>query len=223
MSEAHSFRPGATQNHARQPADACGSPAGNVTVQPSARERHEVSFAITEVAQRVRTWRHQGLTVALCHGCFDPLHIGHVDHFREAASYADRLVVTVTADRFVAKGEGRPVFDQNARARMVDAIRFVDAVAINDWANAIATLECVRPNIFVKGIDYAGPNSSAAFAAEREAALRLGIEVCFTRSAKESATALLHRLAVISRSTPPSEEGTDRCGIPHLSSRLGAG
>jgi hypothetical protein len=67
-------------------------------------------------------------------------------------------------------------------------------VAINNGATATATLARIRPTMFVKGIDYAQASDSAGFAAERAAAMSLGIEVCFTRTAKESATALLDRM-----------------------------
>ena len=51
--------------------------------------------------------------IVLCHGVFDLLHIGHIKHFKEAKKNGEFLVVSITADKFVNKGSGRPIFNQN--------------------------------------------------------------------------------------------------------------
>ena len=55
--------------------------------------------------------KNEGKSIALCHGVFDLVHPGHVRHLNAASQQADILVVTVTADKFVNKGPGRPVYD----------------------------------------------------------------------------------------------------------------
>lgn len=94
-----------------------------------------------------------GIGGVLCHGTFDLLHIGHVRYFKEARKYG-ALTVTLTADRFVKKGPGRPVFPQEMRAEMIAAIRFVDQVAIVPEPSAIMAIRTVRPAIYVKGSEY---------------------------------------------------------------------
>src|SRR5262249_41140324 len=64
--------------------------------------------AIVELAAITQRLRHAGKTVVQAHGTFDLLHLGHVRHLEAACKLGDVLIVTVTADRFVNKGPGRP-------------------------------------------------------------------------------------------------------------------
>ncbi len=64
-----------------------------------------------------------GKIVVQAHGTFDLLHLGHVRHLEAARKLGDVLVVTVTADRFVNKGPGRPVFNAELRAEMLATLR----------------------------------------------------------------------------------------------------
>ena len=66
----------------------------------------------------------------------------------------DVLVVTVTPDRFVDKGPGRPVFDQGLRAESIAALESVDYVAVNCWPTAEETLRLLLPNYYVKGQEF---------------------------------------------------------------------
>ena len=83
-------------------------------------------------------------TIGLCHGVFDLLHIGHIKYFQEAKSLCDILVVTLTQDKFVNKGPGRPAFNENLRAEAIAALECVDYVAINQWPTAIDTLKIIK-------------------------------------------------------------------------------
>jgi cytidyltransferase-like protein len=60
----------------------------------------------------VRDVQKANKVVVFCHGCFDILHYGHVRHLEAARDMGDVLVVTVTPDRFINKGPGRPVFGE---------------------------------------------------------------------------------------------------------------
>ncbi len=88
----------------------------------------------------------------LCSGCFDPLHIGHVWHFKAARALGDELIVAVTADAYVNKGPGRPVFNVHDRADMVRELRCVDRVIVVE--SGPAAVAAVKPDIFCKGIEY---------------------------------------------------------------------
>ena len=80
-------------------------------------------LSLEDLASTVRDLQQANRIVAMCHGCFDILHVGHVRHFEAARAMADVLVVTVTADRFVNKGPNRPVFPEGQRAELVAALR----------------------------------------------------------------------------------------------------
>ena len=106
---------------------------------------------LTSLLEEIRT---NGDTVVLCHGVFDLLHIGHIRHFEEARRFGDRLVVTITPDRYVNKGPTRPIFTDVIRAEAIAALDSVDYVAINNWPTAVELINLLKPNYYVKGSDY---------------------------------------------------------------------
>jgi cytidyltransferase-like protein len=85
--------------------------------------------------------------IILCHGVFDLLHIGHLRYFNSAKKKADFLVVTVTCDRYVNKGNGRPVFNHFLRAEMIAALEVVDAVYISNFPTSINVINLISKNI----------------------------------------------------------------------------
>lgn len=106
------------------------------------------------VAARLRAL---GKRVAFTNGCFDVLHAGHVALLRAAREAADALVVGVNDDAGVRrlKGPGRPVHPLADRAEVLAAIRWVDHVAVFAEETPLALVEAVRPDVMVKGGDYA--------------------------------------------------------------------
>lgn len=128
----------------------------------------------------------------LAHGCFDLLHIGHIRHLQEAKLMhwpLSPLIVTITADRFIAKGDGRPAFDQNTRAEWLDALRVVDFVAIVDEPTAVTAINIIKPNVFVKGQEY----QTRILKAEVDAVMKHGGIIVHTRERPSgvSSTAIL--------------------------------
>ena len=121
----------------------------------------------------------------LATGCFDPLHIGHVWHLRAAKALGDELIVAVTADAYVNKGPGRPVFSVHDRADMVRELRCVDRVIVVE--SGPGAVYAVRPDIFVKGKEY----DRYPRIPEEELVERLGGRVVYLGTHKLSSTALL--------------------------------
>ena len=105
----------------------------------------------------VESWRLQNLRVVFTNGCFDLLHVGHLTLLREAASLGDILVLAINGDESIRrlKGDGRPLMPQDERATLLAALDCVDAVTIFDEDTPLETLERVRPDVLVKGQDYA--------------------------------------------------------------------
>src|ERR1041385_3729880 len=110
--------------------------------------------SLQELSGIIASLKKQRKKIAQCHGCFDLLHIGHVKHFESTKKIADVLVVTVTPDRFVNKGPGRPAFPENLRLESIAALEVVDYVALNEWPTAIETINLLKPDFYVKGPDY---------------------------------------------------------------------
>jgi len=101
--------------------------------------------------------RARGQRLVLTNGVFDLLHLGHVDYLEKARALGEALIVGVNADASVPqlKGQNRPLIPAHERAAMLAALRCVDAVVVFDEPTAIPLLQTLRPNIYVKGGDYA--------------------------------------------------------------------
>ena len=150
---------------------------------------------IDEIAAIVAQLRDDGKTVVQAHGTFDLLHLGHVRHLEAARALGDVLIVTITADRFVNKGPGRPVFGETLRAEMLANLQHVDWVAINDSPDAVSTLELIGPSIYVKGQDYQDPQGDVTgkILLERAAVESRGGAIHFTEEITFSSTELINR------------------------------
>ena len=98
--------------------------------------------------------RKQNKKIVLCHGVFDLLHIGHIKHFEEAKTFGEVLVVSITPDKFVNKGPGRPAFTTSLRLESIAALESVDYVFANKWPTAEDTIKIIEPDIYSKGPDY---------------------------------------------------------------------
>jgi D-beta-D-heptose 7-phosphate kinase / D-beta-D-heptose 1-phosphate adenosyltransferase len=100
--------------------------------------------------------RGGGGCIVATSGCFELLHAGHVESLRAARALGDCLVVCLNSDRSVRrlKGDGRPLQGQDDRAQVLLALACVDAVVVFDEDTPVASLERLRPDVFVKGGDY---------------------------------------------------------------------
>lgn len=130
------------------------------------------------------------MKLVLCHGCFDILHIGHFRHLKEARGFGDRLVVSITAARFVAKGSGHPALDDEERAFQLRALRYVDEVHVVEGPTGAPAILKYQPAVFVKGCDYAEKGISPA---EVEACRAVGARIRYTRSKKRSVAELIQK------------------------------
>ncbi len=150
---------------------------------------------VEEIADIAKARRARGESVVLAHGCFDLMHMGHVRHLEAARREGDALVVTVTTDRYVNKGPGRPVFPELFRAEMIAALECVDHVAISRWPTAEGVLRLVKPDVYVKGSDYrdARDDLTGMIAREREIVEAGGGRIAFTDDITFSSSALINR------------------------------
>ena len=129
--------------------------------------------------------------VVLCHGTFDLLHPGHLDYLLEARELGATLICGVTADRWVSKGSGKPVFSEEDRAYQLRSLGFVDGVVVVDDASAIPLIQQLQPDFYAKGPDYAvGIDEQGNLELERKAVELAGGEVVFTSGRKLSSRGL---------------------------------
>ncbi|MBY0514896.1 MAG: adenylyltransferase/cytidyltransferase family protein [Gemmataceae bacterium] len=147
--------------------------------------------ALVPILDRHRT---EGKRIVHCHGVFDLLHIGHVRHFEQARKLGDVLVVTLTPDRFVNKGIGRPAFTETLRAEFLAALGCVDYVAINRWPTAVDTIHLLRPHVFAKGSEFKTLQDTIGHVSkEGEAVRSIGGEIAFTEDIVYSSSALINQ------------------------------
>jgi rfaE bifunctional protein nucleotidyltransferase chain/domain len=106
--------------------------------------------------REVERLRGEGKKVAFTNGCFDILHVGHVQYLREARKAGDILILGLNSDASVRaiKGEKRPLVPQGERAEVVASLTAVDYVALFDEPTPLALIEYLRPDLLVKGGDW---------------------------------------------------------------------
>lgn len=118
----------------------------------------------TKIHQRerllVQLERHRGAgrKIVFTNGCFDLLHVGHVDLLRFCKTCGDIVVVGLNSDASVRenKGPSRPVLNEQERASLLEAIEYVDYIVIFDEKDPSKLIEQIRPDVLVKGQDYTG-------------------------------------------------------------------
>ena len=149
-------------------------------------------FGLEELAGKIAARKSEGEKIVLCHGCFDLMHPGHIKHLQAAKRMGSVLVVTITPDRYIDKGPGRPVFDQQLRAESVAALECVDYVAVNLWPTAENTLRTIKPSIYVKGQEFEKlEDKTGKLQKEYEVAQEIGARVRFTHEMVFSSTKLI--------------------------------
>ncbi len=111
-----------------------------------------------ELAAMREQWRAEGKRLVLTNGTFDLLHIGHVRYLQVARELGDVLVVGINSDRSARalKGKGRPINNERDRLALVAALEPVDHVVLFDEDEPSQIIRLLRPDIHVKGGDYAG-------------------------------------------------------------------
>lgn len=114
----------------------------------------EKIFLIDDFQIKLKSLHTKKKIIGMCHGVFDLLHLGHFRHFEEAKKKVDILIVSVTEDRFVNKGPGRPVFNHLERAECLASLKLVDYVVISNEASAVKVIKSIKPDIYFKGPDY---------------------------------------------------------------------
>ncbi len=98
--------------------------------------------------------KKNGKRIVQCHGVFDIVHLGHIRHFNLAKKEGDVLVVTLTKDKYVKRGPGRPIFNENLRAETLASLAVTDYVCVVDSPTATESIKRLKPDVYAKGPDY---------------------------------------------------------------------
>ncbi len=111
----------------------------------------------TEALKRqLAVWRFLEKKIVFTNGCFDILHLGHIDYLSKAKDLGNILIVGVNSDDSVRriKGKNRPITDETSRSTIIASLHFVDAVVLFDEDTPYELIKLVQPDVLVKGSDY---------------------------------------------------------------------
>jgi rfaE bifunctional protein nucleotidyltransferase chain/domain len=151
--------------------------------------------SLSEIEEILEKNRQNGLRIVQCHGVFDLLHPGHILHFREAKAQGDLLVVSITPDRFVNKGPGRPAFTEQLRMEALASLTDIDYVVLNDSPDAISVIQKIRPSFYIKGSEYADHSADVTgkISEETKAVEQAGGKIFYTNDIVFSSSSLLNK------------------------------
>ena len=101
-------------------------------------------------------WNFKDFKIVFTNGCFDIIHLGHIDYLAKAADLGDKLIIGLNSDESTRrlKGPTRPINDEHSRAMILASLSFVDAVILFDEDTPYNLIKSVQPDILVKGADY---------------------------------------------------------------------
>ena len=155
-------------------------------------------MSLSEACLFVASEREHGRVVVFTNGVFDLLHPGHVRYLQRARSLGDALVVGVNSDRSARgnKGDDRPITPEAERAEILAALACVDAVVIFDEDTPYEIISALRPDVLVKGADWA-PD---AIVGRDVVELRGGRVVRIAVEEGYSTTAIVKRIRALRRS-----------------------
>ncbi len=113
-------------------------------------------LANEDLEQRIAQWQKENLKVVFTNGCFDLLHLGHVDYLAKAKDLGDRLIIGVNTDSSVRRLKGiyRPLQDEKSRLHILASLQVVDAVILFDEDTPYELIKRIQPDVLVKGADY---------------------------------------------------------------------
>lgn len=110
--------------------------------------------------ERLSLWlddcRKNNKSIVFSNGCFDIIHRGHIEYLAKASDWGDKFIIGLNTDASIKrlKGPSRPVNNQDARAIVLAALQFVDAVVLFDEDTPYNLIKAVQPDVLVKGNDY---------------------------------------------------------------------
>jgi D-glycero-beta-D-manno-heptose 1-phosphate adenylyltransferase len=113
-------------------------------------------FDVDALKRQLAVWRFQSKTIVFTNGCFDLLHLGHIDYLSKASDEGDILIVGVNTDASTSKLKGphRPINNETQRSMILASLSFVDAVVLFNEDTPYDLIKTIKPDVLIKGGDY---------------------------------------------------------------------
>lgn len=142
----------------------------------------------------IKVLRKSKKKIVLCHGVFDLVHYGHILHFKSAKKLGDVLIVSITRDKFIKKGIGRPLFNEIQRLKHLSEIEIIDYLYICETESAEDSIKVIRPRFYVKGPDYKNNSSddTRKIYLEKRLVEKFKGKVVYTNDEKFSSTTIIN-------------------------------
>ena len=121
----------------------------------SSEKKYKI-FNKNNITNTVSNWKNNKLNIGFTNGCFDLIHSGHIDMFKQAKEVCDRLIIGINSDQSIKrlKGEKRPILDLEARQKIIASLDMVDAVIFFEEDTPLKLIELIQPDFLFKGADY---------------------------------------------------------------------
>ena len=113
-------------------------------------------FIEKDLRKKLDFWRQNGDKIVFTNGCFDLIHLGHIEVLARSADLGDRLIIGVNTDKSIKniKGQNRPIIKEDSRVKQLAALAFVDAVILFNEPTPNKIIHHINPDIITKGGDY---------------------------------------------------------------------
>jgi len=114
------------------------------------------NYSDSDFSRLLAIWKFQDKKIVFTNGCFDILHLGHIDYLSAASELGDLLVIGLNTDLSVSKikGSSRPIQDEISRAFVLASLGFVDVVVFFGEDTPYNLIKTIQPDFLVKGADY---------------------------------------------------------------------
>ncbi len=113
-------------------------------------------FTPDKLVELRNIWGNEGEKVVFTNGCFDLIHLGHLDYLARASELGDKFIIAVNADSSVKllKGPTRPFKDEYSRMLLLASLTYTDAVVLFHEETPFNLISKLIPDVLVKGGDY---------------------------------------------------------------------
>jgi rfaE bifunctional protein nucleotidyltransferase chain/domain len=147
------------------------------------------------LSETITKLRKNKKKIVLCHGVFDLVHYGHILHFKSAKKIGDILIVSITKDKFIKKGIGRPVFNETQRLDYLNEIKIIDYIYLCESESAEDSIKLIKPDFYVKGPDYKNnfEDKTKKILLEKKLVKKFGGNTIYTADKKFSSTAIINQ------------------------------
>ena len=154
----------------------------------------KITYINQETVKEINSLRNRGKKIVLCHGAFDLVHPGHMEHFQRAKLLGDILIVTITGDRFIKKNIQSPYFDEETRYDFLNKIKIIDYVFVVNHYTAVPVIQKFRPHYYCKGIEYKNSDNVGNLELEKKALYKSGGKLKFLGKNVQSSSKFISKI-----------------------------